>query len=342
MTASSIVCLTSILAIWAAIAGCSHPARPQREEAGTSPVYPPSTSPYRYRTADWPEAWSADGTRIAFRRVLPSRDGPPGIYVVDVRTRSLQYVMPASFFFPSDVDFSPDGQLLAAAAGERLMIADIRSGAVSTVVFTRSNVFEPRWSHSGQLVVYRRHFLAYGQPPDSAGIHIFDMASRTDRALRDQHGVVFSDRGLWAKSDSSILFVDFDGGRVVRLIHLHTTTSDSIVHLHDRQEFGTHQLQWLSTPIGTPTRFLVRDMPPRSRPTWKSYDLTNGQVAVHDFPTLDLPLAILSPDGLTATYSWWDPEDSVGVLFLNRVDRGPLGATQLTSCEPPATLAAKP
>ena len=68
--------------------------------------------PGKFDTIEFPEAMSADGRTIVFRRVVASSYGPPGLYVVRLDGGQPRYLMRADYFWPSSCRFSPDGRHL--------------------------------------------------------------------------------------------------------------------------------------------------------------------------------------------------------------------------------------
>lgn len=327
---------TNAMGALLALAGCANPVRPPSHQLPPQ-QYPPSTSPYRYMTADWPEAWSRDGSQVAFRRVVPSQAGPPGIYILEIQSKRVRFVMPASFFYPSDLDFSPDGEYLAASTADQLLVVDLLAGTTITLLSTRSGVADPRWDHSGRRIAYRRINHFYGAPQESAGIHIADFQTREDRALRDSSGVVYGELAIWTPDDSALLCLDRRPGPSVRLVDAEGIGS-TVILSPAWQEFATFEMQWIPANASPPSNtFLLRHhRGPSEAPAWEKYSIFGLPVGSFDAPPLNRPLARLSPSATSAVFAWWDPQDSVAVLFHQPLLPGAL-PVQMTNCKPPSS-----
>ena len=57
---------------------------------------------------DFSMAWSHNLKWVVNRRVVGSSDGPPGVYLVSPLGGTPRWLMPASFFWPANMRFSPD------------------------------------------------------------------------------------------------------------------------------------------------------------------------------------------------------------------------------------------
>jgi tricorn protease-like protein len=117
---------------------------------------------------DYDPAWSFDGRWIVYRRVLPSADGPAGLYIVSWLGGQPRFVYPGSFLEPRNPRFSPDGRYLAASTITDIIVIDIESGALIHRVHHDDGLDYPDWSPDGRWVSYQVTGLAsYFDPPDS-------------------------------------------------------------------------------------------------------------------------------------------------------------------------------
>lgn len=117
MVSASVANPTSSLAFLLAVvlvAGCSK-----------DPVRPfPSPPTVLYPTFDRFPVWSRDGSSVAYLRLIPSADGPPGIYLISKWGGAPRLVTPGFFFRPQ---FSPDDRRLVALSEN----AQVTTGRVS-------------------------------------------------------------------------------------------------------------------------------------------------------------------------------------------------------------------
>ena len=292
--------------------------------------------PIRFYVDEWP-AWSPDGRWITFHRTLPSSYGPPGLYIVSRYGGTPRLLLSGNYLFPREVSFSPDGRRLVCNDGNQLTFVDLGTGAVTRPMFTDNGAAYPDWSPDGRSVAYGRIFLRGfpPEPPDSAGLHVFDVISGVDRPLRHGADVLPSAIPQWVRNGSALALIygDYDN------FYLGLATVDG-------REFNP----LLSVPFPKRLWNLQHLEParPRAGPlateslvlqvVWRelehTYRITVDPVAISERRPLG-PLDFLSPDGREVVVISGAP-DSLGVLFVGHADAPPQAKRmQLTHYAPP-------
>jgi len=292
--------------------------------------------PLRAVVDDFP-AWSPDGRLIAFHRRFPSSYGPAGLYVVRRHGGKPRFLLPGGFFFPREVSFSPDGERLVCSDGNRLAFVDLRTGAVSRPLYTDNGTAGPDWSPDGGSVVYGRVFRSASEPPDSSGLHLFDVESGLDRPLKYGGQVLFSGPVQWIRNGTAIAFIHGNsaGDQFLSVASLDGTEFSPLFSV----PFG--KLLWSLQHVG-PARLSARALTTESlvmlvigRTIEKTLQVTIDPFTVSERPLLGLWDA-LSPTGSEVVAVRPDPSDSLGVLYVERLDAPPqVKVTQLTRFDPP-------
>ena len=286
-------------------------------------------------------AWSPDGRLIAFHRRFPSSYGPPGLYVVPRHGGKPRFLLPGGFFFPREVSFSPDGERLVCNDGNQLAFVDLRTGAISRPLYTDNGATYPDWSPDGGSVVYGRIFLRRFPPElaDSAGLHLLDVASGIDRPLRYGDDVLPSGSAQWIRNGAALALIHADFGNLI----LSVATLDGL-QFSPLYSVPIPKLLWNLQHVG-PARSRARALTTESivmlvigRTIEKTLQVTIDPFTVSERPLLGLWDA-LSPTGDEVAAVRPDPSDSLGVLYVEKLDAPPVPlqarVTQLTRFDPP-------
>jgi hypothetical protein len=294
--------------------------------------------PMRAVVDDYP-AWSPDGRWIAFHRRYPSRYGPAGLYLVSRYGGEPRWLMPGNLVYPRELSFSADGRRLVCSYNGQLAFVDLATGMVSAPMYTDNGVAHPDWSPDGRSIVYARRFLRGfpPEPPDSAGLHLFDVSSGIDRPLRHGDTVLPSGPVRWIRN-----------GRALVVIH-GTTSGDQLLSVAtlDGREFATihsvsvPKLLWSLQHL-RPARPAVGPLATESlvmlvigRAIERTLQVTIDPFVISDRPLLGLWDA-LSPTGREVVVVRPDPADSLGVLYVGQANGPPQARMlQLTRYEPP-------
>ena len=136
-----------------------------------SPIAPDSNPALVPLQADFPEAWSHDGKLIAFRRVLPSNYGPPGIYLISPAGGQPRWLCAATLFWPTRLRFSPNDRTVLAINVNELQLIDVTSGNAVKPLATNSAVTGGEWIEDGSRILYFRSSYDPEAPRDSSWMH---------------------------------------------------------------------------------------------------------------------------------------------------------------------------
>jgi Tol biopolymer transport system component len=278
-----------------------------------SPTSPTPLQPPQHAVSiDFPEAWTHDGQYIAFRRVVASRDGPAGIYLVHRLGGHLRYVAPASFYWPQRLSFSADDRFLVGSDNLQLVIIDTYTGQLAHPLFATNGANYPDWAPHGSIIVYSRVLSLPGAPAESSGIHLFNVDTGEDRPLVHQDTVRAGTDPIWSRQGQTIAFVEHTATPPGRRIVVASPDGASLRPVWTPLVTTTFsELAWYSAPLQGTQQLLVNI----GAQTY-IIDPATTEVRPFDFRKW---LGIVSPNGTELVRQELDP-DTVGVLFITRMD----------------------
>jgi len=266
--------------------------------------------------ADEYPAWSHDGQWIAYHRMLPGSDGPAGVYVIGHLGGRPRLIVTGDLLGPTQLRFSPDDRLLVGTWGLQLVLIDVVTGDIRWPSYTANGAGTPDWSPDGRQILYRRIFLNQGDPIDSAGFHVYEPATGSDRPITVAGQVIWGDNQRWSADGRFIMFMS--PAQVATTVMSLQLADSSLVPLNT-SPYGIlyDGLQWYSrTDVGASgmlfwehgefpahTYFLTADG--RSLSQWR-FALTTSDVVSNDGRIL----VLIRPQ----------PTDSVAVLWTRSVD----------------------
>ena len=280
-------------------------------------------------------AWAPDGASIAFHRAYPSTYGPPGVYVLSLRSHAVRLLVAGDWTGPRSLCYSPDGRRLVGFWRSQLAIIDAGSGAITWPLFTESGVLFPDWSPDGTRILYHRGPTQWDYPPDSSGIHIFDLRTGEDHAVWAGSHRLAGSPMRWSPDARRFAFIDAPpgywrsasvysfGDTAARMLMGTTSTLYDWLHWYSNPRHHTDGLLFIEEVGAQLTTHLIDSRTGRPLP-W-----------LYSLGPWDAP----SPDGEWLVLVRPQPEDSIGVLFLRAVDDR-LGTTrrQLTRYTPAPSL----
>jgi dipeptidyl aminopeptidase/acylaminoacyl peptidase len=275
-------------------------------------------SPILYHgMADDSPAWSPDGSSIAFHRAIVSTYGPPGVYLLSLRTGAIRLVIPGNYFSPRDLSFSPDGTRLVVVANAQLAIIDVAGGTMTRPLYTESGVWCPNWSPDGTRILYHRRWVPWNYPPDSTGIHILDLTTGEDRAVWAGQRLLAGWPLRWSPDGRRIAFVDDPPGDYVRAVSVFTPGDTVVRALMGSTHTDYPWLRWYARPRPHTDALLFTE----KDGAWLQTRLIDSRSGEPLPWRLCLgPQDVPSPDGEWMALIRAQPGDSVGVLHIRRVD----------------------
>jgi len=253
-------------------------------------------------------AWSPDGGTIAYRRVYPSADGPPGVYLISRWGGRPRFITGANFIWPSDLRFSPDGKYLAAAIDLQLAIIDLSTGAVRFPFYTDNWVRYPDWSLDGRFIVYSRNVLVSGEPFDSAGIHIYEPRTGRDWPIVHDGSVVLGTKPRWSPDGQWIAYAE---GSAVTVSMVRPDGSSQLT-LHTSNDLVDF-VRWYARRLTGANGVVFEDY-------CCGFYFVDVATGAERLTRLHGPYDEFSPDGETFVTIGLQLPESLGVIFTQSVD----------------------
>lgn len=194
--------LLSAIAISLVLGSCA-PAPTAPAQSGTLGTY-----------VDDSPAWSRDGQWIAFHRRFRSSLGPPGVYVVSRWGGAPRLLVASDFLWPANMRFSPDGSKIACQWGHDVAFIDVASGDLTFPIGTLRPTSDPDWSPDGTRLLYVKQTEGSATPvdPESLGVHLLDLRTGVDRALRRDGNVILGSRPRWSPQGDVIAYKSYGPG----------------------------------------------------------------------------------------------------------------------------------
>lgn len=276
------------------------------------------------RSVDFPLAWTPDGRTIAYSRVLPSSDGPPGVYLLDLESRQRRWTAPANILTPKRGRFTSDGMWLCCVIANQITTIHVPSGTALQPFYTSTFVESADWLPQSHVLVYSRRFAVPEYPPDSAGFHTFDIDTRTDRPIHDHAGMPIGGREVTLIPHST--WVAYFVAQDIRRLSLADGNVDT---LHTNRNFGVPgYLTSYAFPLtGRGGLLFVLESGSRFAP----FLMDANSRELTTFPAFKAPYAIPSPDGTRMLRQGVDYRDSSVVLFVDEINNPTSApATQVT------------
>lgn len=164
----------------------------------------PCTPGPRRTSVDLDMAWSRDDRWLYFHRRVASSYGPAGIYRIDPRHPDAELVRVQGGVFPVALSMSFDDRYLAGDNGSLIRIIDVATGEWFLPFYTDNGAGRAAWSPRDYRIAYSRLSLNWDQPIDSAGLHVFDLATGTDTFLSDPGGRFATQNQAWSPSGTHL------------------------------------------------------------------------------------------------------------------------------------------
>ncbi len=283
-------------------------------------------------------AWSPDGLFIAFHRAFSSSYGPAGVYITSRWGGTPRLLVAGDYFGPRYLDFSPDGRRLVASWGLQLVIIGVEDGSLLSPFYTHDGASFPDWSPNGSLIVYRRAFRDYNEPPDSGGFHFYDLSTGEDTPVRLGTQVIWGRRTRWSPDGSEIALIRGSISPIHDIVSVLRADGSQMRDLVESpQGIEYDYIQWYDRRLTGTRGVLFQRASGRPRETY--FVAPDGTGLRTWLPRLGAWDAV-SPDGSEIAMVGAQQSDSLPVLFIVKTD-DPTGASrrQLTYWAPPATTA---
>jgi len=147
---------------------------------------PVTTPPIDYVIVDDFPTWSPDGSTIAFQRRPPSQYGPSGLYLVPASGGGVPVLLTGKAY--NFLSYTTSGTQLLATGSRGLVVISTDTGAEMLLAYTDNGIADPHMSSDGQWVAYSRILLRLGEPAESSGVHLVNVATGAETPLLDNTG----------------------------------------------------------------------------------------------------------------------------------------------------------
>jgi len=298
----------------------------------TAPAVTPPVQRLPY-SSDYPFAWAPDGRTIAFRRIIRSSAGPPGIYVVQLGDHHPRYLFPANLLWPMNGSFSSDGRRLLLSYALRIYIIDVASGKWIAPFYTPSGEDFPVWTNGDNSIMYIRVYGDVSLPPDSFGVHAYSLLDHVDRAVSSAGEVLRASDICSLPIDGRVALENF-GPQGHRILLARPDGSDLATLFQADPGRLISDLQPFLDPVRG-RRGVVFGYGPYPA-VFKSYFADVSGSPADSLPNVSSHFDRISPDGTRVLTAGLAPGDSVISLFirplLDRLSRPPV---QVTWWSPP-------
>lgn len=184
--------------------------------------------------ADWPWAWSPDGSKVAF---FSSRDGSRKLYVRDL-DETEPFVVAAGLDPDHGLTWSPDGSRIAFTSmqdgNSEIYVADVTTRSARNVSNDAWATTSPRWSPTGSHLAYT--VRRAGVDNDYVDVHIVPASG--GEPVNVTNDTAWSPGGAWSPDGTHFAFVtnrdgndeiyvaDGDGRNPVRLTNSRANDRD--------------------------------------------------------------------------------------------------------------------
>jgi hypothetical protein len=238
------------------------------------------------------------------------------VYLYDLRTDAVRLLAAGDFAGPHQLRFSHSDSILAAAWHSRLIAIEVGTGQSHTLTYTDNGIADPEWGKDDGFILYSRIFLDQfpPEPPDSAGVHVYTVATGTDTALKVNGEVLYGSRFRWLAAADAFAFaaVGKDGSGGI----YYTRWGGQPRRLAVGRGASLENLQWL-TGSDAMTHLLYCELFSDSTVTWTVDTL--GLPSLSNAPQLRI-WDVLTSDGRQVAFAAPQPSDSLGVFYLGDVE----------------------
>jgi Tol biopolymer transport system component len=271
---------------------------------------------------DAPLDLSADGQRLIFAR-RDTSGVPLGIFLLPLQPDSVpRLLMPVdpAFSNPTDLRFSPDGKSIALVRIDqttiRVLVFDIESMQERPVTPAAYVGTSPDWDPTGRYLVYDRPWLNAGDPDSAGGIHVVDLTTSQERALRHDGIMTYGGHPRWSPDGNWIAFwygTHLPGGERRMATHIYRIRPNGSEYRDLTPSFSADHYDPIWIRGGGALLFEVQEAGLQT--TFSSAaDGSNRRAWPLDL--LATPLVVVSRDGSQVVFTSEDPSGRFGVLYV--------------------------